>query len=172
MNVSRPLFEGQPRGDIFMTNPHKYHGLTDYRIKLKEHLDPKWSGWFEQMAICTQGDQTILAGEEIFNAFKEEIADILEMVDFSIDNTSYQYEWDKSLHPVCHFKMSARDMAKFGVLYQKNRNRKGLQVIASNWIDESNMAYSKMENSNGLGYGYMWKIIPVFLNTRMNVLPH
>ena len=45
-----------------MTNPYKYNGLTDYRIKLKEHLDPKWSDWFEQMAISTEGDQTILTG--------------------------------------------------------------------------------------------------------------
>jgi hypothetical protein len=55
-------------------------------------------------------------GEEIFNAFKKEIADVLEMVDFSSDNYSDQYEWDKSLHPAYHFKMSARDMAKFGAL--------------------------------------------------------
>jgi hypothetical protein len=99
-------------------------------------------------------------GEEICDAFKKEIADVLEMVDFSIDNCSYQYEWDKSLHPAYHFKMSARDMAKFGALYQKNGYWKGLQVIASEWIDESTMAYSTMENTNGLGYGYMWKIIP------------
>jgi hypothetical protein len=45
-----------------MTNLHKYHGVTDYRIKLKGHLNPKWSDWFEQMAISTEGDQTILAG--------------------------------------------------------------------------------------------------------------
>jgi CubicO group peptidase (beta-lactamase class C family) len=99
-------------------------------------------------------------GEEIFKAFKREIADVLEMVDFSIDNTSYHYEWDKSLHPAYHFKMSARDMAKFGALYQKDGNWKGLQIITSNWIDESTMAYSTMENKNDLGYGYMWKIIP------------
>lgn len=99
-------------------------------------------------------------GEEIFNAFKKEIADVLEMVDFSSDNYTYQYEWDKSLHPAYHFKMSARDMAKFGALYQKNGNWKGLQVIASDWIDDSTMAYSTMENTNDLGYGYMWKIIP------------
>lgn len=70
------------------------------------------------------------------------------------------YERDKSLHPAYHFRMSARDMAKFGALYQKNGNWKGLQVIASEWIDESTMAYSTMENTNGLGYGYMWKIMP------------
>jgi hypothetical protein len=45
-----------------MTNPHKYHGPVNYRIKLKGRLDPKWSQWFEQMAISTEGDQTILTG--------------------------------------------------------------------------------------------------------------
>ena len=99
-------------------------------------------------------------GEDILNAFKKEIAVVLEMVDFSSGNTSYQYEWDKSLHPTYHFKMSARDMAKFGALYQRNGVWKGMQVIANEWIDESTMAYSTMENTNGLSYGYMWKIIP------------
>ena len=65
-------------------------------------------------------------GEEIFDAFKKEIADVVDMVDFSIDNCSYQYEWNKSLHPAYQFRMSARDMAKFGALYQKNGNWKGI----------------------------------------------
>jgi hypothetical protein len=45
-----------------MTNPHKYHGSRNYRIKLKGCLDPKWSDWFEQMAISTEGGVTILKG--------------------------------------------------------------------------------------------------------------
>jgi hypothetical protein len=45
-----------------MTNVHKYHATTEYRIKLKGHLDHKWSNWFEQMVISTEGDQTILTG--------------------------------------------------------------------------------------------------------------
>jgi len=45
-----------------MTNPHKYHGATDYRIKLKGRLDHKWSDWFEQMAISTEGGETVLTG--------------------------------------------------------------------------------------------------------------
>jgi hypothetical protein len=45
-----------------MTNPHKYYGSTAYRIRLKGCLDPKWSDWFEQMAISTQGGETILTG--------------------------------------------------------------------------------------------------------------
>jgi hypothetical protein len=98
-------------------------------------------------------------GEEIFSAFKKEIADRLEMVDFNIDNSFYHYEWSKSLHPSYRFAMSPRDMAKFGVLYQKNGRWNGSRIIGSDWIDESTMAYSIMPNSDGLGYGYMWKII-------------
>ena len=90
-------------GDIYVPTPEEKQAL-------KEAAAPVFD-WFKA---------NVDGGEEIFNAFKEEIADILEMVDFSIDNTSYQYEWDKSSHPAYHFKMSARDMAKFGALYQKN----------------------------------------------------
>ena len=45
-----------------MTNPHIYHEATDYRIKVKGILDPEWSLWFEEMAISTQGGDTILSG--------------------------------------------------------------------------------------------------------------
>ena len=45
-----------------MTNPHKFHGPTNYRIRLKGHLNQKWSGWFGQMVISTEGGDTILTG--------------------------------------------------------------------------------------------------------------
>jgi hypothetical protein len=45
-----------------MTDRHKYHRSTDYRIKLKGRLDPKWSDWFGQMAISNEGGETILTG--------------------------------------------------------------------------------------------------------------
>jgi hypothetical protein len=47
---------------ISMANAHKYHGPAHYRIRLKGHLDHKWSDWFEQMAISHEDDQTILIG--------------------------------------------------------------------------------------------------------------
>lgn len=45
-----------------MTNPYKYHAAAHYRIKLKGHLDHKWSDRFEQMAISTEGHETVLTG--------------------------------------------------------------------------------------------------------------
>ena len=45
-----------------MTNQNKYYIPVHYRIKLKGRLDHKWSNWFEQMTISSEGDQTILTG--------------------------------------------------------------------------------------------------------------
>ena len=45
-----------------MTNPRKFHRSKNYRIKLKGCLDPKWSDWFDQMVISTEGGETILTG--------------------------------------------------------------------------------------------------------------
>jgi hypothetical protein len=98
-------------------------------------------------------------GEEICNAFKDEIADVVEMVDYNINNCSYQYQWNKSLHPAYHFKMSPRDLAKFGALYQKSGRWDDSRIIQEDWIDESTMAYSTVPDTDGLGYGYLWKII-------------
>ena len=46
-----------------MTSPHKSHTPVHYRIKLKGHLDDKWSEWFEGMDISTGGGETILSGQ-------------------------------------------------------------------------------------------------------------
>jgi CubicO group peptidase (beta-lactamase class C family) len=98
-------------------------------------------------------------GEGIFEAFRKNIADVAGMDDFRISNCNYHYEWDKSMHPAYLFKMSARDLARFGILYQKLGNLKGTQIISEAWIDESTMAYSIIDDTEGVGYGYMWAII-------------
>ena len=98
-------------------------------------------------------------GEGIFKAFKEHIADVVGMDDFRIGNCNYHYEWEKSMHPAYPFKMSARDLARFGILYQQLGNWEGNQIIPEAWIDESTMAYSVADEAAGMGYGYMWGII-------------
>jgi hypothetical protein len=48
--------------NISMTIPSKYHSPTYFRIKLKGCLEDKWSDWFEQMTISSDGRETILTG--------------------------------------------------------------------------------------------------------------
>ena len=45
-----------------MTRPHNFHGPTNYQIRLKGHINRKWSSWFGQMAISTEGADTIMTG--------------------------------------------------------------------------------------------------------------
>jgi hypothetical protein len=99
-------------------------------------------------------------GTKIFEEFKSRIADPIGMEDFSVSNCYYQYEDSLSMHPAYSFRMSARDMARFGVLYQKNGNWKGNQIIPADWINESTTTYSILDSTAGIGYGYMWYTIP------------
>jgi hypothetical protein len=46
-----------------MTKHHKPHTPEQYRIKLKGHLDSQWSNWFEEMAISSEGGETVLTGQ-------------------------------------------------------------------------------------------------------------
>ena len=99
-------------------------------------------------------------GTKIFEEFKRKIADPIGMEDFSVSNCYYQYEDSLSMHPAYSFRMSARDMARFGVLYQKNGNWKGNQIIPIDWITESTTTYSILDSTVGVGYGFMWYTIP------------
>jgi len=99
-------------------------------------------------------------GTTIFEEFKRRIADPIGMEDFSVSNCYYQYEDSLSLHPAYSFRMSARDMARFGVLFQNNGNWKGNQIVPTDWITESTTSYSVLDSTMGVGYGYMWYTIP------------
>jgi CubicO group peptidase (beta-lactamase class C family) len=93
-------------------------------------------------------------GKKIFEEFKERIADPLQMQDYRVMDGYYQYEKKKSVYPAYPFKMSARDMARFGLLYLRKGKWQDQQIISENWIDESTKAYSNIFPFNG--YGYLW----------------
>lgn len=97
---------------------------------------------------------------DIFAAFRDEIAIPIGMQDFDIANCAHEYEPAKSEHPSYAFRMSARDMARFGVLYQRNGEWLGRRIVPAAWIDESTRTYSVVDSLSGIGYGYMWNTIP------------
>lgn len=99
-------------------------------------------------------------GKRIFDAFEAEIATPIGMTDFSAADCWYSYEPDRSEHPAYCFRMSARDMARFALLYQNNGRWEGRQVIPALWVAESTTRHSLIDPETGLGYGYMWRIIP------------
>lgn len=100
-----------------------------------------------------------VTGVKIFEAFKKEIADQIGMEDFSLDDCQYSYEENKSKHPAYNFRMTARDMARFGLLYLRKGNWNGRQIIPREWVEKSTTAYSTVSEQMGVGYGYMWNVV-------------
>jgi CubicO group peptidase (beta-lactamase class C family) len=109
-------------------------------------------------ALGTIFEQT--TGKRIFEAFDEQIARRIGMVDFSPSDCSYKFERAKSEHPAYFLRMSARDMARFGLLYQNYGIWEGERVVPEKWIRESTTIYP-VENPGGYDpYGYLWRISP------------
>ncbi|GAA4455816.1 serine hydrolase [Nibrella saemangeumensis] len=86
-------------------------------------------------------------------AFLEQIARPLQMQDFTIDDFYYS-PGDESIHPAYHFRMTVRDLARFGYLYLRKGKWLNLQIIPADWILESTQPYSDAGESGG--YGYLW----------------
>jgi CubicO group peptidase (beta-lactamase class C family) len=100
-----------------------------------------------------------ITGKGIFTAFEEDIAGPIGMEDFRTADCKYTYERAKSEHPAYFFRLSARDLARFGLLYQNYGMWNGEEIIPKEWVLESTTAYP-VENPGGDPYGYLWRIIP------------
>lgn len=92
-------------------------------------------------------------GKAIFEAFREQIARPIGMQDYDPRNCTYVGGPD-SIYPAYVFFSSARDLARFGLLYLHRGRWGDHQIIPSEWIDDSIKAYSA--TYIGSGYGYLW----------------
>jgi len=152
--------------DLLMSRSGIYHpaggevqSMIDARPQRGSHRPGTffyYNNW-DFNALGTIFEQT--TGKRIFQAFNEEIAKRIGMVDFSPSDCTYKYERSKSNHPAYFFRMSARDLARFGLLYQNGGQWEGEQIVPEKWIRESTTIYP-VENPGGDPYGYLWRISP------------
>ncbi|NMM48556.1 serine hydrolase domain-containing protein [Marinigracilibium pacificum] len=114
-------------------------------------------------------------GAKIFDLFLDQIANPIGMEYYhsrydSIDGESeefrfpdtdgfYQFEKSKSLFPAYHFRLSTRDMARYGQLYLNNGNWNGIQIIPKDWIEASTQPISVYDQNYGIAYGMLWSVL-------------
>ena len=94
---------------------------------------------------------------KIGDAFYERIAKPIGMEDFRPSDVFY-FGGPLSIHPAYHFEITARDMARFGLLYLRHGRWNGKQVVPEAWVEKSSHA-SEMVKANGVdrgGYEYLW----------------
>lgn len=94
-------------------------------------------------------------GTDIFVAFKQRLTDPLQMEDFRLMDGYHHLEPENSIHPAYPFRLSARDMARFGLLFLREGFWNGKQIISKNWTKESTTPYSSTDDIGG-GYAYLW----------------
>jgi CubicO group peptidase (beta-lactamase class C family) len=95
-----------------------------------------------------------VTGSSVYEAFAREVARPVGMVDFSAGDGFLVFEPSGSIHPAHTFRMSARDLARFGQLYLNGGKWGQKQVVPRSWVQESTKP--KSETGDRTGYGYLW----------------
>jgi len=93
------------------------------------------------------------AGIGIYDALDRLIARPIGMQDYRPEDGQY-VTGAASIHRAYPLRMSARDLARFALLYARGGVWAGRQVVPAEWVRESTRPYSTSDSSRG--YGYLW----------------
>jgi len=100
--------------------------------------------------IFEQSTQT-----RIFEEFERSIAQPLQMQDYRAEAMKYDTQ-PYSLHPLYSFRLSARDLARFGLLYLRQGRWREQQIVPRDWVGASTRAHALTPTQTGAGFGYSW----------------
>ena len=146
------------RSGVF--HPAAYAGRTDSRPRGSEGPGRyfAYNNWdFNTLAAILEQE----TGARVFEAFDEHFGAPLQMEDWRVSDGYYHYERDKSKYPAYPFRMSARDAARFGLLFARDGMWNDEHILSEHWVSRSSALYSI--DSDIIGYGFMWW---VFLEPR------
>jgi CubicO group peptidase (beta-lactamase class C family) len=89
----------------------------------------------------------------VYRELQARIAEPIGMQDYTIDDGQY-FTGPDSVYAAYPFRLTARDMARFGLLFLRQGAWRGNQVVPADWVKESTTSYSDAGQSGG--YGYLW----------------
>ena len=98
-------------------------------------------------------------GAGIYEALDRLIAKPIGMQDYRPADGTYFYG-PESQHRAYPIRMSARDLARFALLYLGKGAWSGHQIVSAEWVHESTRPWSDVPYLP-LGYGYLWWTNPL-----------
>jgi CubicO group peptidase (beta-lactamase class C family) len=102
-----------------------------------------------------------LSGKTVFQALDEELARPLQMQDFQLSRQRMMGFENQSRFLAYHLFLSARDMARLGLVMARGGDWNGRQVVPAAWVKESTEPHvpaSSVGRGGELSYGYLWWI--------------
>lgn len=113
-----------------------------------------------------------LVGRSLFEDFRDLIAKPIGMQDFRYDGERKDGEYvgnNETDHPAYPFRMSSRDLARFGLLFLREGRWGDKQIIPRRWVHESTAPISEAGNAGA--YGYMWWVARAGIHIPGVILP-
>lgn len=153
-------------GELLKSRSGVYHPAAYETAKMKKNRPPGgshkpgeifWYNNWDFNALCTIFE--LETGTKVFEEFERRFAIPLGMEDFRLQDTYYHLEEEHSIHPAYPFRLSARDMARFGLLFLRQGRWQGRQILTEEWVRESTASYFKEGDTTSnpqYAYGYLW----------------
>ena len=149
------------RSGVYHTAAAETERMHDYKPDRDSYLPGTYwcyNNWDFNTLVTIYNQET---GQDFFEILAARIGTALEMEEFSADDGDYYYQPERSIHPAYHFQISARDAARFGLLYLQKGVWKGERLISEAWVEESTAPVSDSGGYiPGTHYGYMWWVFP------------
>ena len=109
-----------------------------------------------------------VSGVGLEDGFATYIAEPLGMEDYRPrdvfyvrrDDLAERIQGNGSNHPAYIFMISARDLARFGLLYLAEGRWKGREVLPSGWVRESTIDAAMETGWDDRRYGFLWWVMP------------
>lgn len=146
--------------DLLKARSGVYHPALYETASMKAARPARWSHEPGMFWYYNNWDFNVLGTiferavkNSIYREFDARIARPLEMQDYTVDDGAYVTGAD-SVYPAYPFRMTARDMARFGLLFLREGRWKNRIVVPADWVRASATPYSDAGTSGG--YGYLW----------------
>jgi len=159
-----PLSEREKRAkviDLLQARSGVYHPAAKEPPSIKRSRPPRGSHAPGEFFFYNNWDFNTLGvifeqetGKKIFEEFDARIARPVGMEDFHISDGHYELAPTLSKYPAYAFRMSTRDLARFGWLFANDGRWKDRQIVPASWVDESTSAHSQIPGD--IAYGYLW----------------
>lgn len=135
-HMSRGDFEGRPERGTYGPGEHFWYNNWDFNALGKITSDA--------------------LGADLFEQLHTRIASPIGMQDYTPSSGNFHYQRRDSIHPAYLIDMSARDRARFGLLYLNGGCWNGNQVVPAAWVATSVAPLTERSASDSPDYGYLW----------------
>ena len=94
-------------------------------------------------------------GKTVFEALRDDLGIPLQFEDFQFARDTEFVREPVSKFPAHVMKLSARDLARIGLLMARDGRWEGRQLVSANWVARSTASHTTVLGG-WQGYGYMW----------------